>query len=94
MPLDPARLRRSALSVGLKQRLEIVKALAADARILLLDEPTAVLAPAEVTELLDVIRRFTAAGGAAGAHHPQARRGAGSGGPGDGAPARRGRAAG
>ncbi len=64
LPLDPdARVER--LSVGLRQRLEIVKALAADASILLLDEPTAVLAPAEVDELLDVIRRFTAAGGAA-----------------------------
>jgi simple sugar transport system ATP-binding protein len=64
LPLDPDA-RTGRLSVGLKQRLEIVKALAADARILLLDEPTAVLAPAEVTELLDVILRFTAAGGAA-----------------------------
>ena len=64
LPLDPDA-RTGRLSVGLKQRLEIVKALAADARILLLDEPTAVLAPSEVTELLEVIRRFTAAGGAA-----------------------------
>lgn len=64
LPLDPdARVER--LSVGLRQRLEIVKALAADASILLLDEPTAVLAPAEVAELLEVIRRFTGAGGAA-----------------------------
>jgi simple sugar transport system ATP-binding protein len=62
--LDPDA-RTGRLSVGLKQRLEIVKALAADARILLLDEPTAVLAPGEVAELLGVIRRFTAAGGAA-----------------------------
>ena len=37
--------RVERLSVGLRQRLEIVKALAADAGILLLDEPTAVLAP-------------------------------------------------
>jgi general nucleoside transport system ATP-binding protein len=64
LPLDPD-VRTGRLSVGLKQRLEIVKAVAADARILLLDEPTAVLAPAEVDELLDVIRRFTASGGAA-----------------------------
>ncbi len=64
LPLDPdARVER--LSVGLRQRLEIVKALAAEASILLLDEPTAVLAPAEVEDLLDVIRRFTVAGGAA-----------------------------
>ncbi|MBA3318321.1 MAG: ABC transporter ATP-binding protein [Gemmatimonadales bacterium] len=64
LPLDPdARVEQ--LSVGLRQRLEMVKALAAEARILLLDEPTAVLAPAEVEDLLRVIRRFTATGGSA-----------------------------
>jgi simple sugar transport system ATP-binding protein len=45
LPLDPAAMA-DRLSISLKQRLEIVKALAADASILLLDEPTAVLAPA------------------------------------------------
>ncbi len=64
LPLDPDE-RAGRLSVGLKQRLEIVKALAADTRVLLLDEPTAVLAPGEVEELLRVIRRFAAGGGAA-----------------------------
>jgi ABC-type uncharacterized transport system ATPase subunit len=62
LPLDPDQ-RAGRLSVALKQRLEVVKALAGDARILLLDEPTAVLAPAEVEELLEVIRGFTASGG-------------------------------
>ena len=64
LPLDPDQ-RAGRLSVALKQRLEIVKALAADAQILLLDEPTAVLAPPEAAELLRMVRSFTAAGGSA-----------------------------
>jgi general nucleoside transport system ATP-binding protein len=64
LPVDPD-VRAGHLSVALKQRLEIVKALASEARILLLDEPTAVLAPGEADELLRVVRAFTAAGGAA-----------------------------
>jgi simple sugar transport system ATP-binding protein len=62
LPLDPAQ-RAGRLSVALKQRLEIVQALSSDARILLLDEPTAVLAPAEAEELLRVIREFVTGGG-------------------------------
>jgi simple sugar transport system ATP-binding protein len=64
LPLDP-EVRAGRLSVGLKQRLEIVKALAADARILLLDEPTAVLAPGEADDLLRVMRGFASKGGSA-----------------------------
>jgi ABC-type uncharacterized transport system ATPase subunit len=64
LPLDPDQ-RAGRLSVSLKQRLELVKALASDARILLLDEPTAVLAPAEAEELLRMVRGFVAGGGAA-----------------------------
>ncbi|MCX5767590.1 MAG: ABC transporter ATP-binding protein [Gemmatimonadetes bacterium] len=45
------------LSVGEAQRVEILKTLYRGARILLLDEPTAVLSPPEVTELWKVLRR-------------------------------------
>ena len=50
LPLDPDRLVEE-LSVGERQRLEILKVLYRGARILILDEPTAVLIPKEVTEL-------------------------------------------
>jgi general nucleoside transport system ATP-binding protein len=62
LPLEPD-VPAGRLSVGLKQRLEIVKALATEVRVLLLDEPTAVLAPGEAEELLRVVRAFTARGG-------------------------------
>jgi simple sugar transport system ATP-binding protein len=62
--LDP-QVRTDTLSVGARQRLEILRALAADTTILLLDEPTAVLAPSETAEVLDRLRAFAAAGGSA-----------------------------
>ncbi len=52
--LDPLA-KIEDLSVGARQRVEIIKALAVDAKLLILDEPTAVLTPPEVHELLDVI---------------------------------------
>ena len=60
--LDPNR-RAEELSVALRQRLEVVKAMATGARILLLDEPSAALAPAEIDELLLEVKQFARAGG-------------------------------
>ncbi len=54
--------RISELSVGAEQRVEILKALYRDVRILILDEPTAVLTPLETTELFRVFRSLAAAG--------------------------------
>ena len=62
--VDPAR-RVADLSVGEAQRVEILKVLFRGARILVLDEPTAVLSPPEVRELWAVLRRLTAEGGTA-----------------------------
>ncbi len=59
--LDPER-RVADLSVGEKQRVEIVKALEAGARVLILDEPTAVLAPSEVGALLERLRALARSG--------------------------------
>jgi simple sugar transport system ATP-binding protein len=53
--VDP-RARVEDLPVGLQQRVEILKVLARGARILILDEPTAVLTPQEVDELYVVLR--------------------------------------
>ncbi|GAA2718159.1 ABC transporter ATP-binding protein [Actinocorallia aurantiaca] len=50
------------LPVGVQQRVEIVKALTRDAKVLILDEPTAVLTPQETRELFTVMRRLREAG--------------------------------
>ncbi len=50
------------LPVGVQQRVEIIKALVREAKVLILDEPTAVLTPQETDELLDIMRQLKANG--------------------------------
>ena len=52
----------SELSVGKKQRVEILKTLYRGANIIILDEPTAVLSPPEVLQLLDILRNMKSEG--------------------------------
>jgi simple sugar transport system ATP-binding protein len=59
--LDPDALV-GGLPVGLKQRVEILKALHRGAKVLILDEPTAVLTPLEVRALFDELRALARAG--------------------------------
>jgi len=50
------------LPVGVQQRVEIIRALIYDAKVLILDEPTAVLAPQETDDLLNIMRQLKAKG--------------------------------
>jgi ABC-type uncharacterized transport system ATPase subunit len=59
--IDPSA-RVTDLSVGQQQRVEILKALSRDCRILILDEPTAVLVPEEVVALFATLRSLVADG--------------------------------
>lgn len=61
LEIDPARLV-SELSVGEKQRLEILKTLYHDCEMLILDEPTASLTPQEASGLFASIRRMVSEG--------------------------------
>ncbi len=57
LAVDP-HMKVELLSVGIQQRIEILKVLYKGADILILDEPTAVLTPQESDELFNVIRRL------------------------------------
>ncbi len=59
--VDP-RARVANISVGVQQRVEILKTLYRDARILVLDEPTAVLTPQETEDLFSVLKELVADG--------------------------------
>lgn len=61
LTIDPGD-RVQDLSVGERQRVEIIKALSHDTRLLILDEPTAVLTPAETDELFVVVRQLAERG--------------------------------
>ncbi|MBI5160649.1 MAG: ABC transporter ATP-binding protein [Micrococcales bacterium] len=59
--VDPDALVED-LPVGVQQRVEIIKALARDAKVLVFDEPTAVLTPQETDELMSIMRQLRDAG--------------------------------
>ncbi|MCZ8516225.1 ABC transporter ATP-binding protein [Paenibacillus filicis] len=59
--VDP-RARVRDISVGMQQRVEILKTLYRGADILIFDEPTAVLTPQEIHELMEILRKLTAEG--------------------------------
>ncbi|MEQ8816725.1 MAG: ABC transporter ATP-binding protein [Thalassobaculum sp.] len=61
LAVDPDR-RVDELSIGEKQRVEILKALYRNARILILDEPTSVLTPQEADRLFETLKAMTAEG--------------------------------
>ncbi len=63
LPVDPDR-KVSDLTVADQQMVEILRALSLDARLFVLDEPTATLSPHEVGVLFDLIRRLRARGAA------------------------------
>ena len=56
----PANIKIADLPIGIQQRVEILKVIYRQARILILDEPTAVLTPVEVNSLLNILRQLAA----------------------------------
>jgi len=61
LTLDPHRVV-STLSVGERQRIEIVRALLLDPKLLIMDEPTSVLTPQEVGQLFETLKSLAASG--------------------------------
>ncbi len=61
VPLDPGRIARG-LSIADQQIVEIGKALSLDARVIVMDEPTAALSATEVDRLFDIVRALREAG--------------------------------
>ncbi|MBI3962251.1 MAG: ABC transporter ATP-binding protein [Deinococcus sp.] len=61
LAVDPSA-QVGTLSVGVQQRIEILKLLYRRSQVLILDEPTAVLTPQEITELLAVLHQLAASG--------------------------------
>jgi ABC-type uncharacterized transport system ATPase subunit len=61
LALDPHRTV-ATLSVGERQRIEIVRALLLEPKLLIMDEPTSVLTPQEVEQLFEVLRKLAAEG--------------------------------
>ncbi len=59
---DKKDYQSSALSYGEQRRLEMARAPATDAKLLLLDEPTAGMTPAEVTVMMETIREVRSTG--------------------------------
>lgn len=61
LPIDPARLVHD-LSVGERQRVEIIRCLLQKPKLLIMDEPTSVLPPQAVTQLFETLRKIRAEG--------------------------------
>ena len=88
--VDPDALVED-LPVGVQQRVEIIKALSRDAKVLVFDEPTAVLTPQETDELMGDHAPAQRCGHLDRVHHAQAARGARGRGPDHRHPSRQGR---